>query len=241
MTVSTLSKRLAGVKLAGVKLAAVMLAGAALGSVPALAADLGDGRPVRPPRDFNPPIETRDIGPWSGFYLGATAGYGFGQGRADGDIGQFAFDQKGALGTIFAGYNWQAGRSVLGIEADIGTGNQKSTTVTNFGTLNTGLNSVGSVRGRAGVLLTPALLLYGTGGFAWSNYDIGLNSGQSQSKTFTGYQLGAGAELMISSNVTLRTEYIYTGLGREVLSTNNLVSGFDPSSHAIRAGVAIKF
>ena len=222
-------------------LGGALFASSALGALPALAADLGDGRPVRPPRDFNPPIESRDIGPWSGFYLGATAGYGWGQGRIDGDVSQSGFDQKGALGTIFAGYNWQIGRTVLGVEADIGTGNLKSATATTFGTLNTELNSMGSVRGRAGVLLTPALLLYGTGGFAWSNYDVGLSSGQSQSKTFTGYQLGAGAELMISSNVTLRTEYIYTGLGREVLSTGGLVSGFDPSSQAIRAGVAIKF
>ena len=222
-------------------LAATLLGGASLGAVAALAADLGDGRPVRPPRDFNPPIETRDIGPWSGFYLGATAGYGWGQGRADGDVGQFGFDRSGALGTIFAGYNWQIGRSVLGVEADIGTGNLKSSTVTGFGTFNTELNSMGSVRARAGVLLTPALLLYGTGGFAWANYDVGLNGFQSQSKTFTGYQLGAGGELMISNNVTLRTEYIYTGLGREVLSSGGFANGYDPSSHTVRAGIAIKF
>ena len=231
MTLSSISGRLAG----------VLLAGASLASMPALAADLGDGRPVRPPRDFNPPIETRDIGPWSGFYLGASAGYGWGQGRVDGDIGQFSFDRSGALGTIFAGYNWQIGRSVLGVEADIGTGNLKSATVTSFGTFNTELNSMGSVRARAGVLLTPALLLYGTGGFAWANYDVGLSSGQSQSKTFAGYQLGGGAELMISNNVTLRTEYIYTGLGREVLSSGGFANGYDPSSHTVRAGIAIKF
>ena len=140
----------------------------------------------------------RDIGPWSGFYLGATAGYGWGQGRADGDLGRIGFDQSGGLGTIFAGYNWQMGRAVIGAEADIGTGSLKSSTVSPIGTFNTELNSNGSIRGRAGLLLTPALLLYGTAGFGWANYDVGIDGFKSQSKTFTGLQVGAGAELMLS-------------------------------------------
>ena len=222
-------------------IASALLTAALLASSPVMAADLGDGRPVRPPRDFEPPIRMNDIGPWSGFYLGATAGYGFGQGRADGDNGRFAFDQSGALGTVFAGYNWQLGRAVLGVEADIGTGNLKSSTAGTFGVLNTDLNAMGSIRGRAGLLVTPALLLYGTAGIGWASYDVGLTGFPSETKTFSGLQVGAGLEYMISRGLTLRTEYIYSDYGREVLSNTGGANGYKPDSHAIRAGVAIKF
>jgi len=223
------------------KVAGALLVAATLASGPVAAADLGDGRSVRPPQDFAPPIPMNDIGPWSGFYLGATAGYGFGQGRADGDNGRVPFDQSGALGTVFAGYNWQMGRAVLGVEADIGTGNLKSSTSGTFNVLNTELNSMGSFRGRAGLLVTPALLLYGTAGIGWASYDIGLTGFPSETKTFTGLQVGAGLEYMISRNMTLRTEYIYSDYGREVLSNTAGANGYKPDSHAIRAGVAIKF
>ena len=216
-----------------------LLAGVLLGSTSALAADLG-GAPARQPRYYEQ-VEQRDIGPWSGFYLGVAAGYGWGQGGADGDVGKFNFDQSGALGTIFAGYNWQFGRAVAGIEADIGTGNLKSSTVTTFGNVDTELNSMGSVRGRLGFLATPALLLYGTGGFAWANYELGINGFQSTSKTFTGYQVGLGSEYMLSNNMTLRAEYIYTDLGREELSSGGLTNGFNPDFHTVRAGIAVKF
>lgn len=218
-----------------------LLAAPVLASIPGTAADLGGGRPVRPPEDFSPPVPMRDIGPWSGFYLGATAGYGWGQGRADGDLGRIGFDQSGGLGTIFAGYNWQMGRAVIGAEADIGTGSLKSSTVSPIGTFNTELNSNGSIRGRAGLLLTPALLLYGTAGFGWANYDVGIDGFKSQSKTFTGLQVGAGAELMITRSVTLRTEYIFSDFGREVIDTGGHANAYKPDSHAIRAGIAIKF
>ncbi len=225
---------------AGALLTAALLA-SPFAANPAAAADLGEGRPVRPPSDFAPPVQMNDIGPWSGFYLGATAGYGFGQGRADGDNGRVAFDQSGALGTVFAGYNWQMGRAVLGVEADIGTGNLKSSTSGTLGVLNTDLNSMGSFRGRAGLLVTPALLLYGTAGLGWASYDVGLTGFPSETKTFTGLQVGAGLEYMISRNVTLRTEYIFSDYGREVLSNTAGANGYKPDSHAIRAGVAIKF
>ena len=53
-----------------------LLAGVLLGSTSALAADLG-GAPARQPRYYEQ-AEQRDIGPWSGFYLGVAAGYGWG-------------------------------------------------------------------------------------------------------------------------------------------------------------------
>lgn len=226
---------------AGLSLSELALSGAMTGT-PAEAADLGGVRPVRPPDDFAPPLRRPlDLERWTGFYLGGALGYGFGDGRTDGNIGNLSFDQSGALGTILAGYNWQLGSAVLGLEADIGTGGLSSSTPALLGTLKTELNAMGSFRARAGVLMTPALMLYATGGLAWANMDIGYAGLEHKSNTFIGYQIGAGSELMISRNVTLRLEYIYTDLQRETLTHSGQANAFDPDFHTVRAGISLKF
>lgn len=217
------------------------LMAATLGLSSAIAADLG-GTPVRPPRDFSPPYERRlDLERWTGFYLGGTLGYGWGDGRTIGDAGAFSFDQQGAIGTILAGYNWQLGRSVFGLEADVGTGQLAARTSTAFGTLEHDLHTMGSFRGRAGFLLTPSLLLYGTAGLAWANMDIGYAGAPQKSDTFFGYQVGTGAELMMTNNVTLRLEYIYTDLERDRVLHSGQANFYDPDFHTVRAGIAFKF
>lgn len=205
---------------------------------PASAADLGGGPP--PPRDFAPPPRS-DIERWNGFYLGATAGYAFGSAAASGDIGSFSFDQEGWAGTIFAGYNWQIGQMVLGVEADVGTGDLGSSAETAAGTLQSETNVFGSLRARAGILFSPALLLYATAGLAWADMDFNLTGSSTQSETFFGYQVGGGAELALSSSVGLRLEYIFTDLGSESLTQSGLSNTFDPDYHTVRAGISFKF
>lgn len=196
----------------------------------------------QPPPDFAPPVVRTDLERWTGFYIGGTAGYSFGTGSASGDIGNFSFDQDGFTGTLLAGYNWQIGRSVLGIEADVGTGDLGTSHGTGFGTLESELNVFGSLRGRAGFLLSPALLLYATAGLAWADMDFGVAGVSSaQSETFFGYQVGGGGELAISPNLTLRAEYIFTDLGSERVTQAGLINNFDPDFHTVRAGLAFKF
>lgn len=207
----------------------------------ASAADLG-GTPVRPPRDFSHPYEPRlNLERWTGFYLGGTLGYADGEGRTDGAIGSFTFEQKGMVGTIFAGHNWQLGNSVLGVEADIGTGQLASRTPTAFGVLEHDLFAMGSLRGRAGYLVKPALLLYGTAGLAWANMDLGLAGTAQKSETFIGYQIGAGAELMMTHSVGLRLEYIFTDLDKQRVFSSGQANFYDPDFHTVRAGVSLKF
>lgn len=223
-------------------LLACALAGAAVAAGPVRAADLG-GAPVRPPRDFAPPYyeQRSEFERWTGLYVGGTLGYAFGDARARGDIGNFPFEQEGAVGTIFAGYNWQIGRTVLGVEADIGTGGFGAEKVTPFGTLQTEVNAIGSFRARAGLLLSPALLVYGTAGLAWANMDIGFAGLTHQSETFFGWQIGTGAELMVSRNVTLRLEYLFTDLEKSGVVHSGQTNGYDMEFHTVRAGVSFKF
>lgn len=206
---------------------------------PASAADLG-GAPARRPRDV-PEYRPLEIERWTGFYIGGTAGYSWGEGRATGAVGSIPFDQDGFTGTILAGYNWQIGSTVLGLEADIGTGNMSARTSTVAGTLKNDLNAFGSFRGRAGFLVTPAMLLYGTAGLAWANMDVGFENAARNSETFWGYQVGAGAEWMMSRNVSLRLEYIFTDLERERVTHSGLTNTYDPDFHTVRAGISFKF
>ena len=203
------------------------------------AADLG-GDPNPYPAPMPPP--RLQIERWTGFYLGGALGYGFGEGSASGDIGSFSFDQSGLLGALYAGYNWQIGRSVFGVEADIGTGDFGTSDDNNaLGNLQASLNAIGSLRARYGFLLTPALLLYGTAGAAWADMDFKVVGDSTQSETFFGWQYGGGAELAVSDSVTLRLEYLYTDLDSERVVHAITTNDYDPSFNMVRAGIAFKF
>lgn len=224
-----------------VLLSSVALVGVSLFE-PVLAADLGGNRPIRPPEDFAPPLaRPYNYDRWAGFYLGGTLGYGWGEGRTGGQIGNFAFDQSGMVGTLFGGYNWQMGSIVTGFEADLGTGGLSASRVTPSGILESDLNAMGSFRGRLGFLATPSLLLYGTAGLGWANMDFNVAGGQSRSETFVGYALGFGGEMMVSSNISLRLEYLYTDLGSERVIHNGQSNTYDPDFSQVRAGVSFKF
>lgn len=218
---------------------ALLTLAAATGAAPA--ADLGGGPPPRgrPAPDYGtPPLV--DVQRWSGFYLGATGGYSFGSGEAGGDIGTFSFDHDGWAASILAGYNWQMGATVLGVEADLGTGDLGTSTATGAGTLGSELNWISSVRARAGFLMMPALLLYATAGVAWADMEFSLPGG-SASDVFFGYQVGGGAELAVTPNSSLRLEYVYTDLDSASLSHAGLSNTYDPEFHTVRAGFAFKF
>lgn len=219
---------------------AAAIAAICFAATPAIAADLG--RPYSPPpRDARVQVRPLQIERWTGFYFGAGIGYGFGTTGVDGASGSFSFDSDGVLGTVFAGYNWQVGGAVLGLEADIGTGNLGGSGIGAQGAIVHDVNTLGSIRARAGVLATPNLLLYATAGFAWADTSFRVSSGAEQSQTFTGYQLGLGSELMIAPQWTLRLEYIYTDLSKDGLTSGGFANQFDPDFHTVRAGIAFKF
>jgi outer membrane immunogenic protein len=142
-----------------------------------------------------PPIAPPPIWSWTGFYIGAHAGYGFGAddnvettGQAPGNIanvlggarpGSVSLDRNGFIGGGQIGYNWQfAPNWLFGIEADISyTDFQESVTVTTFplvgpGTLANTFESrvdwLGTVRGRLGYVFDRTLI-YATGGLAYGD------------------------------------------------------------------------
>ncbi|MFM9152677.1 MAG: outer membrane protein, partial [Methylocystis sp.] len=119
------------------------------------------------------------------------------------------------------------------------------------GDIQAAMNWYGSVRGRLGYLITPKLLVYGSGGlsyggvFAQTNfrsvsnyidaYGVGLGkinyaqmaSGKGQATdTLIGWTAGAGMEWMFSNKWSLKTEAFYYDLGNLNLSG----VGYSPST-----------
>jgi outer membrane immunogenic protein len=191
---------------------------------------------------------------WSGFYLGGHAGYGWGRdpfSNPFGDIVLAGINSSGFVGGFQAGANWQSGAWVGGLEVDIsGTSIKGSTSGTSgpdTATMTDKFAMLGSARARFGYAVWPNLLLYGTGGLAWTRFE------QSQSETgFAnttpswrfGWVAGVGAEARIgATNWLARVEYLHYDFG-------NSGSDFNPSfsftsgnltSDVVRAGLSYKF
>jgi outer membrane immunogenic protein len=164
----------------GTAIAAIALAG-----TPAFAADMAVKAAPKAP------IVASD--PWSGFYIGGTAGYGFGNATTDltpnaaavggPAIGAPPFGplpsgprMTGFVGGGEVGYNWRFGNMLAGLETDLSYSSLRaSNSATGIpfigGTYNTTIDAkllwFGTVRGRLGFLATNDLLVYGTGGLAY--------------------------------------------------------------------------
>ena len=129
---------------------------------------------------------------WTGLYLGAHAGYGWGNWDADLSHSSGAihyndpFNQANQslgvsdnwLGGFQAGYNHQFGSLIIGLEADVSwTGmdahGQFTTPAPNHTTwdIDTSLDVFGTVRAKVGHTVSDNLLVYVTGGFAWGRVD----------------------------------------------------------------------
>ena len=154
--------------------------------------------------------------------------------------GAFPAGADGFIGGGQAGYNFQLGNFVLGFEADFqgiaaGGGGSSAFVAAPFGantffsqnTASQSLDYLGTARGRVGYLLTPTLLLYGTGGLAYggartsasvfqfsaANGFFGAGS-TSASDLLVGWTAGAGAEWKFDRNWSVKLEYLYYDLGR---------------------------
>ncbi len=83
----------------------------------------------------------------------------------------------------------------------------------------------GTLRGRLGVLVTPDVLLYGTGGLAFGSVKtdalltsitpagVPVAAASSGSSTHAGWAVGAGIEAHLGGNWTGKAEYLYIDLG----------------------------
>jgi outer membrane immunogenic protein len=246
----------------------------------AMAADLA-------PYYRGPPPALLPLFTWTGSYVGGNVGGAatsinelwsplpssttFGAFPITGSTGGASF-----AGGFQAGYNWQfAPTWVAGIEGDWSWAdaraninqpwvlNPTGTVVPgSFTSMSSTLDWVSSIRARLGFLITPTLMVYGTGGAAWGKIDYAASNfapatppppyatSTAFSNTQGGWVAGGGVEWAMTPNWMLRGEYLFYGLGgfpSVVVPSANypaLPSGYSWSNTNVgvgRVGLSYKF
>ena len=147
----------------------------------------------------------------------------------NGDSGSNAASASGGVAGAQAGYNWQQGALVYGVETDLSGANIKSSAAggftnpfpctTNAASASAKIDWYGTLRGRAG-WATGNFLFYGTGGLAYGKADLNGNfrandlpQSLQTSSTRTGWAAGGGVEYLLQPNLTLNFGYQYVDLG----------------------------
>ncbi|WP_246556853.1 outer membrane protein [Bradyrhizobium liaoningense] len=152
---------------------------------------------------------------WSGFYLGANLGGAWTSGSLNIPGNNFYGGTTEFIGGVQAGYNFQVGHLLLGVEGnfDGATFGHPPLPTPTLGTVRQ--NWIGTVAGRAG-LVEDKWLLYAKLGGGWVHSNATLNfSGVTWqgSSTSPGWLAGVGVEYGFKPNWTLKLEYDYVGLG----------------------------
>lgn len=257
----------------------------------ASAADLAlKALPAPPPAAFS----------WTGFYAGVHAGHGSGEGNAASvDPGAllalfpgvnnltstasapftFGVDRSGWLGGLQAGYNWQTGHFVAGVEADVSAAGIRARESSSYAlrpvflvgdfdnytgtvTVTQNVDYLGTLRGRLGYA-SHNWLFYATGGLAWAHVKASLDSthvrltnnfpmpglpgaldGHASASGYKiGYAVGGGGEWAFTPHWSLKAEYLYLNLGRQ-LSLSIPGTSLMPSDielHTFRIGLNRQF
>jgi outer membrane immunogenic protein len=217
---------------------------------PVLAADL-----PKPILSAPPPATVYN---WTGFYLGINGGFGDGNSNwtdgAVGETGRFPISGYLVGGTV--GANYQIGAYVIGIEGDTDWTNLHGGSGLTCGAISdlvpppTGCQTQGewlaTVRGRLGYAFNN-VLIYGTGGAAVGNIQAGLIPPSTfDSKTETGWTVGAGVEIAFAPNWTVKAEYLFVDLPDATCTTVGNCGGAVGSTVSfnesiVRAGINFKF
>ena len=253
----------------GWALASAMLLGG-IGS--AYAADMAVKAPPPPPA----PIWT-----WTGFYIGGSVGGKWNDTRVDDyPTGCFLTSATCGLGTTpgvnairsdsitlnqgrfigggQAGYNWQAGKWLFGVEGDISWTGINQTVITTK-TMTPPLAGfmvhgdamkedwIATIRGRVGWVVAPSFLLYATGGLAVAHVQTAssvaftvtpdLYAG-SFDETRAGWTVGGGGEWMIAPKWSIKAEYLYVDLGKQTVNLACVNTGICGSPPQVAPGAS---
>ena len=191
---------------------------------------------------------------WTGIYGGVAGGGGMATGPVTASAGPATatFDGagQGLLGGIIAGADYQFARQgLVGVMGDFTwSGIQSTTTISPPGAVATATvspNRSWSVMGRLGWLPIPSTLLYGAVGYTGMNVLAtgqavagGLSAFAQGETTVNGWTVAPGIETVITGGWTTRLEYRYSQYEQKQITAGVTAQ---PSTHAIRLGLAYKF
>jgi outer membrane immunogenic protein len=161
---------------------------------------------------------------------------------------------RNLAGGVQGGYNFQSGRYVLGVEVDWSRPeSSNSLSAQDSGdpspdVVKASLQDLGSVRGRAGVVLGDRVLLFGTAGWGWArsnNLVIDSDGGTFKARlTDSGLVWGGGAEFLLDRSLTLGVQYLHYDFDK---SRGTILGGDSPATakmgdiNELRLSVNFKF
>jgi outer membrane immunogenic protein len=258
-------------------------------SVMSLAMVVGAGAADLMPAPAPVPVYTKAPPPawsWTGFYLGLQGGAGWGTSQDSTTATQLAggpvvpntvpglfqssYGLNGFHGGGTAGFNWQTGPIVWGVEGDIsaadinGSGDCTSLWNTPLGFQPTGcqtkMTAFGTLTGRLGVTVDHALVYVKAGG-AWAHFNhnsvaipdfpvIPVTASISDNRS--GYTVGTGIEYKFWHGWSAKVEYNYMDFGTRnltfayFLTTTGALfaTGFADDKervHVVKAGLNYRF
>jgi len=206
-----------------------LLAAVSFGSVQAgFAADMPLKAPPPPAPVFS----------WTGFYVGINGGDGWGTSSSNSNFSLVGTSFNlpiasqgisGWLGGFQAGYNWQTGVIVFGVEGDFDfadiEGNTACLVVFNC---NAKQDWVADVTARLGVTPFDRLLMYVKGGVAWADDKFSFGNSftaggttvainASASETRVGGIMGMGVEYAFMPHWSAKIEYNFIDFGTDTL------------------------
>lgn len=182
---------------------------------------------------------------WSGFYAGVSAGYSWGDAnltRGGAAIPGVDVNPAGLTGGVQAGVNFDMGGFVVGAETDINLSGVSGNYSFGGTTYTSKIDYYGSFRGRVGAAFEN-VMPYLTAGLAYAGNTTTANTGvatTTDSKFHLGYQIGAGVEVAITDAVSVKGEYLYTGLNKQEYNLGPQADN-DISFHTVRIGLNYKF
>jgi outer membrane immunogenic protein len=207
------------------------------------------------------PIAEPALPSWAGFYLGIEGGGAFGNSNQidDGPLGfgpsSAGYRVSGGLVGGTAGYNFQAGPWVFGLETDLSwadvTGHANEIPPFTTSTVEmTKEHWLATWRGRLGWTPSNGILLYATGGAALASVEASITTTApftlSQTNARWGGTVGAGAEAMLGRGWSAKAEYLYVKLQSSTYFPSppagfNVRSDVPFDEHIFRVGVNYHF
>jgi outer membrane immunogenic protein len=204
---------------------------------------------------------------WTGFYVGVNVGGGWS--NVDTTFGTAAFPSFASLdnhmaGVIAggqAGYNWQSGAWVLGIEADFQySGMKGSLSAPCPAGICAGLAAsfdqkmpwFGTARGRLGYA-SAGWLIYATGGYAYTRLESnafasagGLAVDIRRDEDRHGWTAGGGIEVAFAQNWSAKVEYLFMDFGKHegswtLTGLPVITDSMRLQSNIVRGGVNYRF
>jgi outer membrane immunogenic protein len=216
-------------------------------AVPASAADLGVRR-----GPAAAPVAVMPIYNWTGFYIGGHIGWGHGEKdwTFEGSGLGISHNPDGFLGGAQAGFNWQTGALVLGVEGQFSWTDWKDSSACPGPTFtcHTDIDHVATLALRLG-FAAANWLFYVKGGGAWVDEEFHATNGISNfrgSRDEFGWMVGAGVEYGFTPNWSAKIEYNFMDFGSDRIGFVDQF-GFrddfdvDQQAHVIKFGINYRF